>query len=295
MASKRQSQEAASAKWWCESANFEAFSVQENLPKPLLCILSSEELGFCHLSKHLIPWEQMEMFSFLNDLVQLLVVTAKPKTNPFCYFSPQLQRTSLFYCAGWSCEWSHLLSCFAALLLVPHVRDSASSINCTLNVTRWPLFSASTLHFTHWHIHVWFRFVPGAMNLLGFCTHSGDETKLMPMDYLFPLMHYHKVLLYSLCLWTSVTFHTWPGLEFVPCFQISVSPLTSPTLYFLLNKCVSVSLTSFIWAPGPNLCITWRPFVLCFISHSFDFAASFFVEQIHSFPLHSIYSFHYLL
>lgn len=110
------------------------------------------------------------MFLFLNDLVQHLVVTAKSKTNPFCYFSPQLQRTSLFYCPGWSCEWSHLLSCFAALLLVPHVRDSASSINCTLNGTRWPLFSASTLHFTHWHIHVWFRFVPRAMNLPDFGT-----------------------------------------------------------------------------------------------------------------------------
>lgn len=166
MDSKRQSQEAASAKF--ESTNFEAFSVQENLPKPSLCISSSEELGFCHLSKHFIPWEQMEMFPFLNDLVQHLAVTAKSKTNPSCYFSPQLQRTCLFYCPGWSCEWSHLLSCFAALLLVPHVRDSASSINCTSNVTRWPLFSAITLHFTHWHIHVWFRFVPKAMNLLGF-------------------------------------------------------------------------------------------------------------------------------
>lgn len=115
------------------------------------------------------------------------------------------------------------------------------------------------------------------------------------MDYLLSLAHYHNVLFYFLCLWTSVTLHTWPGLEFVPCFQISVSPLTSPTLYFLLNKCVSVSLTSFICAPGPNLCITWRPFVLCFISHSFDFAASFFVEQMHRLPLHTIYSFQYLL
>lgn len=293
MDSKRQSQEAASAKF--ESTNFEAFSVPENLPKPSLCISSSEELGFCLLSKHFIPWEQMEMLPFLNDLVQHLAVTAKSKTNPFCYFSPQLQRTCLFYCPGWSCEWSHLLSCFAALLLVPHVRDSASSINCTLNVTRWPLFSASTLHFTHWHVHVWFRFVPEAMNLLGFCTHSNDETKLMPTDYFLSLVHYHKTLFYSLCLWTSVTLHTWLGLEFVPCFQISVSPLTSPTLYFLLNKCVSVSLTSFICAPGPNLCITWRPFVLCFISHSFDFAASLFVEQMHSSPLQSIYPFHYLV
>lgn len=122
-----------------------------------------------------------------------------------------------------------------------------------------------------------------------------DETKLMPMDYLLCLVHYHNALFYSSCLWTSVTLHTWPGLEFVPCFQISVSPLTSPTLYFLLNKCVSVSLTSFICAPGPNLCITWRPFVLCFISHSFDFAASFFIEQMHSSPLHTIYPFLYLL
>lgn len=133
------------------------------------------------------------------------------------------------------------------------------------------------------------------MNLLGFGTHSTDETKLMPMDYLLSLAHYHNVLFYFLCLWTSVTLHTRLGLEFVPCFQISISPLTSPALYFLLNKCVSVSLTSFICAPGPNLCITWRPFVLCFISHSFDFAASFFVEQMHSLPLHTIYSFHYLL
>lgn len=235
------------------------------------------------------------MFPFLNDLVQHLVVTAKSKTNPFYYFSLQLQRTSLFYCSDWSCEWSHLLSCFAELLLVPHVRHSASSINCTLNVTRWPLFfhKHTSLHaLAHSRL---VQVVPRAMNLLGFGTHSSDETKLMPMDYLLSLMHYHNVLFYSLCLWTSVTLHTWPGLEFVPCFQISVSPLTSPTSYFLLNKCVSVFLTSFICAPGPNLCITWRPFVLCFISHSFDFAASFFVEQMHSSPLHSIYSFHYLL
>lgn len=244
MGSKRQSQEAASAKWWYESVNFEAFIVQENLPNPSLCILSSEELGFCHLSKHLIPWEQMEMFPFLNDLVRLLVVTAKCKTNPFCYFSPQLQRTSLFYCAGWSCEWSHLLSCFAALLLVPHVRDSASSINCTLNVTRWPLFFCE-----HTSLHALAH-----SRLVQVCSWGYESTGLLHTFRWRDQAYAHGLLASLSALPQSL------ALLFVPLNISDISHLARPGICPLLsNFSLTFDFSNFI-LPFEQVCFSFSHF-----------------------------------